>query len=560
MKRNLYLAAAAVLVLSCGTQAGAQGRPSEFLRCDGYGTPTRGGDAMTHGAEGGFMSNARSSRELRRQPPTLGASGIEACTVALADPRLLPEENIRRASLLHARALHRLAVGGDATAALEDLAAAERAAAGGGALIERSFGLAMRLTRAFALLKAGRTEESAAISAGVAADRPFEPALAFAAARMHLDATRDWRAYVARVRALAAVDPGMITNLFALAIARGEYADAIALHPQIVMSMPRARGGYEIIGVHDLAAEQVARRAWLDGAFAYALEAQGERAGADAALAAARAELDAALAPPPMRADGRRPGRQQRERHAAVERRGREAIASPAGWERHVRLRRLAGAGEVDEVLAELRRLPVPPDTAAIDLFEEIGRARPAMRDELAPMLRSLREQVYLGIDRAMAFGARDLLERLPEPESPQRLPAYDPAGGFRITARDGYRTRSGPLQGVQTVRFSSARGSIAIASEMALLRSAQLARDTGRRGMIVIARRGVVRTLSTTGFGGVPMQVPTGQEVEMDVLFVDPANLPPDYAEAGWRVLDPDAIWAALSPIYSTPAATAAP
>jgi hypothetical protein len=224
-------------------------------------------------------------------------------------------------------------------------------------------------------------------------------------------------------------------------------------------------------------------------------------------------------------------------------------------------LRRLAAAGQVDEVLAELRRLPVAPDTAAIDLFEEIGRARPALRDELAPVLRTLREQVYVGIDRAMAFGARDLLERLPEPESPQRLPAYEPAGGFRITARDGYRTRSGPLQGVQTIRFSSTRGSIAIASEMTLLRSAQLARETGRRGLIVIARRGVVRTLSTTGFGGVPMQVPTGQEVEIDVLFVDPANLPPDYAEAGWRVLDPDAIWAALSPVYSTPpAATAAP
>ncbi|HEX8653813.1 MAG TPA: hypothetical protein VF693_01135 [Allosphingosinicella sp.] len=391
------------------------------------------------------------------------------------------------------------------------------------------------------------------------ADRPFEPALAYAAARLHFDATHDWAAYVARVRALAAVDPNMITSLYALAIMRGEYADAVGLHPQIVMSMPRARGGYEIVGIHDLAAEQVTMRAWLDGSHAYALEAQGDAAAADAALAAARADLEAALAPP-VRPDGRRPGRQQRQRHAAIDRRREEATTGLAVWERHIRLRRLANDGRIDEVLAEMRRERIPSDTAAIALLEQIGHARPAMGDEVRSVVSSLRERIYASIAQIMAFGPRELLEHLPEPESRQRLPDYDPTGGaFRIAAQDGYRTRRGPLAGVRTVRFSSPRGSIAIANELALLRSAQLARETGRRGLIVIARRGVVRTLSTTGFGGVPLQRPTGQEVEIDVLLVDPANLPPDYVDARWRVLDPDAIWAALSPIYPAPALAAA-
>jgi hypothetical protein len=548
-------ASAALVLLSSAAAEAQRGGAAEFVGCDGFGAPTRGGDAMTRGADGiTFFSNARTSEQLRRQVPRLGAAGIEQCTAALVDPRLEPTHDLRRASLIHGRAMHRLATG-DAAAALEDLTLAERSAVDGGPLFERSFGLALRLARAFAMIKSGDADGAARISGSIIADRPYDPGVAYAATRLHFAATHDWDGYVARVRQVAAVDPTLIGSLFAISVMRGEYEEAVALHPQIVMSLPRNRGMYQVQGLHERAAQQIVLRAFFDGGYAYALQARGEEAGADAALAAARANLERAIAPPPPRADGRRPGRQARERHAAVERVSAEATRALAGWERHVRLRRMVAAGRVDEVLAELERAPIPSDTAALDLFEQMIRARPALRITIGAGLGTLRERIYAEIDRIMTFEVADLAERLPEPESTARLPVYEPQGGsFRIRANDDYHMPSGPLEGVQTVRYSSPRGSISTAHELALLRAAQLARDSGRKGVIVIARRSMIRTLYSTGVGGIPLERASGQEVELDVLVVDPANLPSDYVQARWRVLDPDAIWAALNPIYRAP------
>ncbi|HZF93734.1 MAG TPA: hypothetical protein VEZ20_02560 [Allosphingosinicella sp.] len=558
MTLKLRLAASAAMVLLAAAPAAAQrGGAAEFVGCDGFGAPTGGGDAMTRGIGGvtTLFSNARTTAQLRRQVPTLGSLGIQNCTAALADPRLEPGHALRRASLVHGRAMHRLSIN-DSAAAMEDLALAEQSAAGGGPLFERSFGLSLRLARAFAMLNLDDKAGAARISSAILADRPYEPGVAFSAAQIHFAATREWDGYFARIRQLAAVDPSMIGSLFTLSMIRGQYEDAIALHPQIVFTLPRNRGEYRVQGLHERAADQVALRAFFDGAYAFALQTRGDAAGADAALAAARANLELALAPPPPREDGRGPGRQQRQRHAAVSQVSDRATEALGDWERHVRLRRLVAAGEIDQVIAELENKPVAPDAAALDLFEQMVRARPALRATVGTALGPLRERIYADVERMMAFTVADLAGRLPEPESPARVPNYEPAGAsFRIRANDDYRMPSGPLAGVQTVRYASERGSISTAGELALLRAAQLARDTGRKGFIVIARRSLIRTVQTSGLG-YSMERASGQEVELDVLLVDPDNLPRDYAQARWRVLDPDAIWTALSPVYRAPAA----
>lgn len=554
-------ATAALFLLTAAPAAAQRGGAAEFVGCDGFGAPTRGGDAMTRGADGiSFFSNARASEQLRRQVPTLGAGGIALCTAALADPRLEPTHSLRRASLIHGRAMHRLA-SGDAALALEDLTLAEQSAAGGGPLFERSFGLALRLARAFAMIKSGDAEGAARISSAIIADRPYDPGVAFAATRLQFAANQDWDGYVARIRQLATIDPTLIGILFTLSILRGEYEEAILLHPQLVLSLPRERGIYQIEGLHQRAAQQVVLRAFFDGAFAFALQARGDEAGADAALAAARSNLERATAPPPPRADGRGPGRNAREKHAAVSQISTEATQALAVWERHVRLRRMVAAGRIDEVIADLERAPVPSDPASLDLFEHMIRARPALRITVGASLGALRQRIYADIARLMTFEIAELAERLPEPESPARLPVYEPdRGSFRIRANEDYQMPSGPLQGVQTVRFSSPRGSISTAHELALLRAAQLARDSGKKGLIVIARRATLRTLLSTGAGGIPIERASGQEVEIDVILVDPADLPRDYAQARWRVLDPDAIWAALNPIYRAAPTTPTP
>ena len=86
----------------------------------------------------------------------------------------------------------------------------------------------------------------------------------------------------------------------------------------------------------------------------------------------------------------------------------------------------------------------------------------------------------------------------------------------------------------------------------MALLRAAELARQGGHRGLIVLRRGYVVRSTTVyTYYGGGGETTPSGQEAEVEIAFVDPAALPPAYAGAAWRVLDPDIIWSALSPVY---------
>jgi hypothetical protein len=485
---------------------------------------------------------------LRRNEPVYGENGIALCTSLLSHPRLLPEYRLRRASLLEARGLHRLGAN-DSGGSLADFDLAREAAGGNDALTERSFLLGLRLVRAYAQFKAGHNEEAARESLAVLAARPYETVFAQTAAQLHFAAARDWPAYLRNLREIARADPNLIAMLYTLAFYRGEFGEMIALHPQIVLGTPRVpTGGFEIVGLDRQLARAVVTRAMLDGAFAYAVQVRGRSNLADQAMAAARETMLIAMAVPMPPPDHRQPTRAQRDRHAVMLSMRPEAERVLGEWERMIRLRRLVTDNNIEAVVIDLQNKPIDPTPAALELFEAMVRARPGLGPEMAVMIDRLRHRLATEVNEAVGLSLRELASHLPEPESPQRMPAYDSGAG--LLSGGGYTLSPGTLPGAQVIRFSSGRGSISVANELALLRAAQLAREGGHRGILVLRRRGVVRSM-TYGYGFGGPATPAGQEAEIEIVFVNPDALPAGYGNAGWRVLDPEAIWTRLSPVY---------
>ena len=547
---SALVAASALASAPASAQGERVAYAGDFPACDGYEAPGRTTDGISHGvsALSSFMMGGTESSQIRRSEPVYGPEGIPTCTVALNYRWMLPEYRLRRASLLEARGMHRLA-SGDAPGAIADFDLARESAGTGDPLTDRSFLLGLRLARAYAQLKAGDTAGAAREAQAVIAARPYDNRLAQMAAQLQFTAARDWPVYVRNLREISRIDPNLIAFLYTIAFSQGEFDEVIALRPNVLLNTPPApTGNYQMPGRNAVLAETAVRQAVIDGIHAYALQTRGRNADADAALAAARAGLARAMAEPPLEPAHRGLTRSQRDQYAAMLARRPEAEAAIEEWARMVRLRRLVAEGNVAAVIADLESRRIAPDSAALDLFSAMARAQPALAADMSAMMDRLRHDIASQIDRALDLSVKDLAGRLPEPESMQRMPSYD-SGGSPLDA-NGYSSLPGRIGlSTQIIRFASGRGSVSVANEMALLRAADLARRSGSHGLIVLRRGYVVRTTTIYGYGAGIM--PSGQEVEIEVAFVDPATLPSAYADAGWRVLDPNVIWAALSPIY---------
>jgi hypothetical protein len=553
VRRTIAVAAAAAMGMAA---APALAKEVRFADCDGFAEPGRRYDGMT-GQSNLFGGNMG---EVTRAMPPLGAAGVEACTQLLADPRLLPQHRLRRASLLQARALHRLGAGEIATV-LADVAAVDEAI-GDDAYGRRSMGLSNRLLRAYVLYRTGDAAGAAAEAGAIHAERPYEPDIGLAAARLHLAVTRDWGAYRANLIALSPTNPSMIGALFMLAMTRGEFAEAIELYPQIAYPVLRGRDGFQVIALLQRRLRILGAQARERSAFAYALAAVGQHDRATAEIAAVRALVREAAAPPPPTqvppthvtpVPRTIPPDPQLVAFARAAARL-EPVVDRA--ERLIRLRILAasGAAEAATALTEARIARFGTDGASLDLFRALARALPAEREQLAEPIRRMEQDIATALDRVNRFDLDEVLQQFPEPETIERTPAFSGGSGLveaLLGDGDGYRTYRSNVTGARTIGFASRRGSPGAAGELVLLRAAQLAREGGHRGLIVLRRQVALRIRVTTMYGQPIGQSEAGQQAEIDVLFVDPDNLPPAYAGARGRVLDPNDIWTRLSPVF---------
>lgn len=555
MRIAILLAGAAALG---GLAAPAAAQQADFRACDGFRAPGRDADGMQRRAQPIFSTmmpvlGTSIPREVGREA---GAAGVKACDEALASPLLQPAYALRRASLLRARGLYRLAAG-DHQAALADFDASDEAAAPASDLhYRRSLGLGTALLRGYAHHLAGRREEAVAAADAVIGARPTEPGLSSAAADLILAATGDWDRYTATVREAARYDPGLLIPLYIVSTLRGRFEEALSLQPQILFGIPSTRGGSLVGGRASLVVTNFLAQIEIDGSAAFARAALGRHAEAEAEMTALGERIEAALrapAQPPAEAE-QREYRRANERYRQIEPRAEEARGRLAFWRRLVELRAMADTGRATEAVAQVTASPLGNSIYGLTIYEALARSRPEAREWLAPRIASARTAVQAQLARLADISLSVLGRRLPESEDARRLPGYN-GGSDGFLGSDGFMSRRAALEGARTVKFQSDEGTAATNAEMALLRAAELAREQHKGGFIVLDRRVLQRTLVTRQYGAVIDTDHEGFVAELDVVFADRNALPAGFEQSGWRFVDAADVIARLGPVYRRPA-----
>ncbi len=550
------LAAAFILVSASGAKA-ADSDP--FRSCDGYGPPTGHGDGMIKETFGLFAATLNT----RRTTPLLGGVGVEACDRALADSRLRPDQWRRRVSLIRARAIHDLAAGkeGDALADLDKAEAAAQDAAD--PFYKRSLGLGIELVRAYALAQTGRMTDAEKLLSEVVRTRPFNRQILFAA----MAVTIDPRSAVGGVpigESLARLDPRTIDLLYLAAFDAEDFAQAIALQPQLVPpSRPLDRGGkglwIRMQEVQNLAAEYgftAERRARL----AYALVATGRTEEAKREIEAAKAYL-AAKTPaafPPLAA-GETPTTEtmdDRTLNRIVIDALRPVQTSLEDWQKLIDWRlEIEQPGGAQKVLAGLTPLSLPITGAQLDFLVAMRRHIGEDRG-LDQSIANARERLSPHHDRGLEV--KLLFEGLPHAEVQQRIPAYRKANSPLLVhlwgGVNGFSSHDDP-SGEVVVSFLSEESSATVVEEMALLRAADLARERGKTGIVIKGRSDYQRTEDTYEYRRLVRSEPKGYSTELRLELVDAANPPAAYRTTPWRVIPVQDVLDVLGDTYIAPA-----
>jgi len=571
--KRLSVFVAGLAALASPAPAGAQIAAGAFPKtafsdCDGYGKPSKSGDGMTEQAfTMGIFVPLNGRGDTTKTSVLAGPEGVKACDAALADPMLLPRYAVRRATLLRARALHRLASGAP-DAALADLDAALKALPAGDRYAERSVGFGAELVRGMALIQAGRVEEGRAATATAADLRPYNRQALRSAALM-ADVYESPVAERERLlRAQARLDPETLGRLFDFLIEQGRFQEAIDLHPQLKPVLEKGGAERYDFEVRILAAknEAIGEAFWAGkaGPLAYAHAALGRPEEARRTLETARERLKAATGPVPPRlnSQGKPKKPDVADQYTEIYR---KALAKTGAetfdrWAPVVEARSALAAGrrEGAEALAGPQSKGVPASVSADFVrayraaLPEVERAK-LVPEPPAPSIWS----ALSGLTREQLVSSA-LLQTLPEAELTAQIPAYKDAPHPRFSMKNsyndlavvGYRSETDPKTGVTTVRVRTGKGSSSVPEEMALLRAAELAEQAGKR-FLIVDRRDYRHVYSVTHYGAVMNSSPDGFSTEIDILFFDPAQPPAGYEAAAWRAFDPAQVRAALGSAY---------
>ena len=537
------------LVLAAPASVALAASPRDYIGCDGYGAATAAGDGMTHYAMVMGIFNLPGEGTTLRGNPDPGAAGAAACDAALAE--LAPKHWMRRVDMLTARAVHELEAG-DPDKALADLDQARAAAADrSDPYFARSLGLNIDAVRAYALRKSGKAAEGRALALQVLASRPYRHG-APPVALLDIGSPGDPALELALLRDTARLDPRQLCFVFQYAYAHRDYVQAVALYPQLILPREPDYPANMAKREADEAARTNAALFWaVRGAqHAYALAALGKDEEARDALKAARdrlaADTDADDAP-------------SNDSYGAMLHVNTNAkinnLATPLldQTESLIEARLTIANGSLAAAQAAMQAVKPSRDAAYVDLLLAL-KARQAKTGTTPPPPAVITTApAPAGAPDTAATG---LWKILPEAEAAERVPDYGSAGALQIIKAAGAgRSVSSysdePAEdGATTVRFRTGRGATGdMVAEIALLHAADLARQSGQKGLILVGRHDTRFTLTTTQYGRALRTDPTGFETRLDVLFVDPAAPPEPYAQ--WRVIDADDVYARLAPIY---------
>lgn len=546
MKKNWLGLAAVVLAALAPTTAAAQ----DFVACDGYGDPKPKGDGMTTSPL--LWGLAKGNADIRDAPLfSFGADGVAACDRALADARLLPAYQLRRAHLLQGKAVHQIGAG-QAEAALETLARSDEIGeALEGPYFRDSVGLGNHAVRGFALIALGRKAEAIKEIETIEQARPDAPSMVRMAALLRMRLDSSLAAQLALLKRQAVRDPNALLRHFVIALTAGKFDEATAVGGSLSFELPANHGGWTVEGDSEHFYDVIGERADLMGAYAYALAATGQTAKSAAVIAKARQDLIEAAAPPPVPEPGR-----TLSKSVMRDFDNRRTVAGSGSatldiWVQAIAIRQKAATMTGAEMLAALKSLPRNKLPVMADLIRQIrtpDAADDAARRSAIARIDAATEQSRL---KTMRLDVSALHDMLPRPETSAMQPSFKHAGDGYFLSDNGFSRKRLEDPNSWTVRFTHNLASKATVEELALLSAATLARKEGFDGLIVQSRRTLERTTHLTGMYIAPQDIPTGNEAQLNVLLVKGGVLPDEFRDAGWRVLNADAVIGELSGRY---------
>ncbi len=564
MHRKILAAALAATAIMPAAAWGATSQ--DYRRCDGYGAASSGGDGMTEIATVGFIFNPPGYGNTDRARIATDAMAAAAgCNAALAE--LPPEYWMRKVSLLRARALHRLDTL-DETGAKADLDAAEAAVQPGNAYFDRSLGWGLAMARAYVMIKTGDRAGGEALAMSTLALRPYNRQTVISAMNaVGAGASDEDRQTI--LRDLATLMPVQMTPVYLEAFDRAQYDTVIALHaylspPVEISNDPRETEREELAWRNFRTAQSFL--AATDGRYAYALAATGRTDEARAALDGARARLARETEAPPPLSD-----KDSKDRELVALHDGLAGIRLRVAaenkdlldeWSKQVERRIAVALGHADEVYNAMPQTVLPADASTLELLDAMGAKLPPEKRPPPSFTSGLRARLAQN-DKIYAFKnwtPQDLLDDAPEAEAVGRVAPYEESvkpflamtGSPADLNEEGFRVGTPAPDGSILVGFRGMQSTESMVEETALLRAADLARKAGKKGLVVTDRMDVRHTLST-GYYGVTMRTdPQGYYCGLTVRFVDAGD--PQYRDTPWRVLDADAVYGALAPIYILP------
>jgi hypothetical protein len=477
------------------------------------------------------------------QPKTPPAVTVEQCTAALASlSELAPWQT--RAAYLRSRARAYVA-DLKPVPALADIAAI-RAFAQRDAIYDRSFGLSLTMLEAIAHVQKQDFDAAAAAAKAALAARPWSDRVAQFSYRV-LTVTG---AHAAESRALldglVRYDPDLLevraTERMLARDWEGAARDWLRIKPApgqastTYIDLPNVRvTGAPGIPITDLDEGRAGR-----AAFAMAMAGMSDQA--KAVLASARKELAIPPQAPPYM------------KHLKLQ--------MPEGGARGKTLDRWAAL--VDAAIAwrsgdaaQARDIIKPLDWTRVDqlqlaFLDTLGGPEAGLPEARAAL--NLMEEEWVRRLRAR-FRPDELLAELPDYEGASKTNPYRKsvmflrASGFRTApAKSGF--------GTDIKMFGDKTSSLAV-SEMALLRAAEMALAEGKAGFVVTDRRGYRQTMQQTMYGSpIGPVADAGNGVDLTIVTVDPAALPPQLEGQADRVFDARAVRDALAALYLDPVA----
>lgn len=508
-------------------------RADEYMSCDGFTTPTKKTDGMTEGTW--MFGLATATVDLRPMGIKLGERGIAACDRALVDDQLQPDQWLRRANLLQAKALHALEAGQPELA----LAAAEQsdAAAKGDPFFAVSLGLANQAIRALALGKLGRKDEALAALEKVSAARPWSASIQRLTTLLKFRI--DEKVAETSFRTDIVIAPENAKLLFWEGLLRADYDSAIGYAQAITWDLPKKRGGWTMDGEARLQLETIEDRAELNGALAFALTMAGRGPEAALVLQEADADLAEALAIPPQRANGKPPRKQDIRAWESRQPFAKRGKAKLDLWREATAFVEGVPARVPDEAFATFTKSPMSKLPIFLTVLKRLNLTAP---DEIAGRDAAAAEfLVSLDKERreAMVPTNVQVAAMLPRRLTAKMMPVMKPAGDGYFLSDTGLSRAQEEKTDIWTVRFVHKTAPIHIVEELAMYGAALTAQREGKDGIVVLSRRSAELTTNIVGYYGEGSNsYASGYEAQLRVRLVNSTALPPELAGAEYRVI----------------------